>query len=98
MARFVFKLQSHLTHSVEVIFGAQASISLLNIKMVDVPEDCTTIWVTMVDIMKKLISHGAVLENIDVDALMKELNIYIEPNLLTASIKTSVDNAMEHSN
>ena len=41
--------------------------------------------------MKKLISNGAVLENIDVDALTKEDR---EAHLLTASIKTYVENAM----
>ena len=56
-----------------------------------VPEDQTTIWVAMGDIMKKLISHGAVMKNLDVDALMKEAR---EAHLLTASIKTYVDNAM----
>ena len=45
-------------------------------------------------IMKKLISHGAVLEKLDVDALMKELTIAREANLVTVSIKTSVENAM----
>ena len=45
----------------------------------------------MVDIMKKLILHGSVMENIDSDALMKEAR---EDHLLTASIKKYVDNAM----
>ena len=40
--------------------------------MGDVPEDNTTIWVAMGDIMKKFISHGAVLEKLDADTLMKE--------------------------
>ena len=48
----------------------------------------------MGDITKKLILHGAVLENLDVEALMKESR---ESHLLTASIKTSVDNDMEQS-
>ena len=48
----------------------------------------------MGDITKKLILHGAVLENLDVEALMKESR---ESHLLTASIKTSVENDMEQS-
>ena len=72
MESFVSKLQLHLNYSSEIIFADQASISLLNSKMGDVPEDHTNICVAMGDIMKKLISHGAVLKNIDVDALMKE--------------------------
>ena len=55
------------------------------------PEDHTNIWVAMGYIMNKLISHVSVLENIDFDALMKEAR---EAHLLTASIKTYVDNAM----
>ena len=47
----------------------------------------------MVYIMKMLISHGEVMENLDVDALIKESR---EAHLLTASIKTSVDNDMAH--
>ena len=46
----------------------------------------------MGDITKKLILHGAVLENLDVEALMKESR---EAHLMTASIKTSVENDME---
>ena len=41
--------------------------------------------------MNKLISHGAVLENIDLDFLTKEA---IEAHLLTLNTKTSVDEAM----
>ena len=50
-------------HSAEVIVGAQASISLLNVNMGDVPEYHTTIWVAMGYIMNKLISHGSVMKN-----------------------------------
>ena len=42
-------------------------------------------------ITEKLILHGAVLEKLDVDALMKEAR---EANLQSASIKISVDNYM----
>ena len=72
MEKFVSELQSYLTHSAEVILGYQASIFLLNSNMGDVPEDNTTIWVAMGDITKKFISHGAVLEKLDADTLMKE--------------------------
>ena len=59
--------------------------------MVDVPEYHTTIWVAMVDIMKNFISYGAVMENLDVDGIMKEA---IEAHLLTTIIKTYVYNDM----
>ena len=45
----------------------------------------------MGDIIKKLIYHQIVLKNVDVDALMKEAR---EAHLLTASIKTSMEDAM----
>ena len=38
--------------------------------------------------MKNLISHGAVLENLDLDLLMKEA---MEAHLLTVNIETYVD-------
>ena len=41
--------------------------------------------------MKKLVSHGAVLDNLDLDSLMKEAR---EAHLLTVNILTSVDNSM----
>ena len=41
--------------------------------------------------MKKLVSHGAVLDNLDLDLLTKEAR---EAHLLTVNIKTSVDEAM----
>ena len=81
------ELQVHLNHSAEVIVGAQASISLLNSKIVDVPEYHTTTWCMMGDIMKKLMSHESVIENIYLDSLMKEAR---EAHLLTVNIKTSV--------
>ena len=62
MEKFVSKIQSHLTHSAEVIVRSQVSISLLNSKIGDVPEYHTTLLVAMGDIMKKLIVHGSVLE------------------------------------
>ena len=61
------------------------------------PEYYTTIWVAMGDIMNKWISHGAVMQKPDVDALMKELYIAREANLLTVSIETYFDNAMVQS-
>ena len=82
--KFISKLQVHLNHSAEVIVGAQASISLRNSKIRDVPEDHRTIWCAMGDITKKLISHGAFLENIDLDSLMREA---MEAYILTAKIK-----------
>ena len=94
MESFVSKLKLHLTHSAEVIVGAQSSISLININMGDLPEYHTIIWVAIGDIMKKLISHGAVLENMDVEALTKEAR---EAHLTTARIQTSVENAMAQS-
>ena len=48
----------------------------------------------MGDITEKFIYHGSVLEKIEVDEIMKEAR---EVHLLTASIKTSVDNDMEQS-
>ena len=55
--RFITKLQVHLNHSAEVIFGAQKSIYLLNRNTGDVTEYHTTIWCVMEDIMKNLVSH-----------------------------------------
>ena len=43
ISRFITKLQVHLKHSAEVIFGDQASISFLNSKIGDMPEYHTTI-------------------------------------------------------
>ena len=57
MEKFISKLQVYLNHSAEVIVGAQASISVLNRKIVDVLEYHTTIWCAMGDITKKLIAH-----------------------------------------
>ena len=91
MEKFISRMQLHLTQSVEMVVGSQLGISLLNINMGDVSEDHITIWVSMVYIMEKLILHRAVLEKLDVDCLMKEDR---EAYLLTASIKTSVDNDM----
>ena len=91
ISMFITKLQVHLNHSAEVLVGAQASTSLLNINIGDVPEDHTTIWCAMGDIMKKLVSHGAVLDNLDLDLLMKEDR---EAHLLTVNINISVDDAM----
>ena len=56
--------------------------------MGDLPQDHMTIWCAMGDIMKNLISHGAVLENLDLDLLMKEA---MEAHLLTVNIETYVD-------
>ena len=72
MEKFVCKLQVHLNHSAEVIVGDQAIIYLLKSKMEDVPEDHTKIWRAMGDIMNNLISNGVVLDNLDIDARMKE--------------------------
>ena len=44
--------------------------------------------------MKKLVSHGVVLDNIDLDLLTKEDR---EAHILTVNIKTSVDDAMSQS-
>ena len=71
IAKFISKLQVHLNHSSEVILEYQERNSLLNIKIVDVPKDHMKIWCDMGDIMKNLISHGAVLENLDLDSLIK---------------------------
>ena len=92
MAKFISKIQVNLNHSVEIMVGVQASIYLLNRKMGDVPKYHTTIWCAMVDIMKKLISRGSVLDNIDLDLLMKEVR---EAHLLLVNTKTSMDDAME---
>ena len=89
--RFINDIQVRLNHSAEVIVGAQASISLLNSKIGDMPEDHTKIWCAMGDIMKKLVSHGSVMDNIDLDYLMKEAR---EAHLLTLNIKTSMDDDM----
>ena len=84
ISRFITKLQVHLNHSAEFIVDAQASISLLNSNIGDVPEYHTTIWCAMGEIMKKLVSHGAVMNNLDLDSLMKEAR---EAHLLTVNIK-----------
>ena len=91
ISRFITKIQIHLNHSAEVIVGNQQSISLLNSKIGDVPEYHTQIWCTMGYIMKKLVSHGELLDNLDLDSLMKE---YREAHILTVNIKTSVDDAI----
>ena len=91
ISRFITKIQVHLNHSAEVIVGDQAIIFLINSNIVDVQEDHTTIWFAMGDIMKKLVSHGAVLDNLDLYFLMKEAR---EAHILTLNIKTSVDDAM----
>ena len=91
IAKFISRLQIHLNHSEEVIVGAQASISLLNRKIGDVPEDHTKIGCDIGDIMKKLVSHGAVMENIDFGLIMKEAR---EAHLLTVNIKTYVGDSM----
>ena len=80
-----------MNQSAEVIVGDQASISLLNRNIEDVPEYHIEIWCAMGDIMKNLVSHGAVLDNLDLDSLMKEAR---EAYLLTVNIKTSVDDSM----
>ena len=81
---FITKLQVHFNHSAEVIFGAQEIIYLLNSNIGDVPEDHTKIWCPMGDIMKKLVSHGSVLDNIDLYSLMKEAR---EAHILKVNIK-----------
>ena len=81
-----------MNHSAEVIVEAQAIISLLNSNIEDVPEDHKTIWCAMGEIMKKLVLLGAVLDNIDLDSLMKEDR---EAHLLTGNIKTSMDYYMK---
>ena len=91
ISRFITKLQVHFNLSAEVIFGDQASISLLDSNIVDVPEDHTTFFCAIGDIIKKLVSHGAVLDNLDLDSLMKEAR---EAYLLNVNIKTSVDDSM----
>ena len=91
ISRFIIKLQIHYNHIAEVIVGDQASISFLDSNIVDVPEDHTTFFCAMGDIIKKLVSHGAVLDNLDLDYLMKEAS---EAHLLTVNIKNSVDDSM----
>ena len=88
ISKFISKLQVHMNHSAEVIFGSQYSISLLNSNIVDLTEDHTTIWCAIRNIMKKFISHGTVTENIDLDLLMKDAR---EAHLLTVNIKAYVD-------
>ena len=80
-----------MNQGAEVIVGAQTSISLLSINMGDLPEYHTIIWCVMGEITKKLIFHGAVLENLDLYSLIKEV---IDAHLLTMNIKKSVDDAM----
>ena len=80
----ITNLQVYFNHSAEVIVGAQASISLLNRNIGDVLEDHTTIRCAMGDIMNNLVSHGSVLDNLDLDSLMKEAR---EAHLLTVDIK-----------
>ena len=94
ISRFITKLQVHLNHSADVIVGDQVSISLLNSKIGYVPKDHTTILCAMRDIMNKLVSHGVVLDNLDLDSLMKEA---METHLLNVNIKNSVDDAMAQS-
>ena len=84
IVKFISKLQIHLNHSVEVVVGAQERISLLNSNIGYTPEDHTTIWCVIGDIMKKLVSHGVVLDNLDLDSLMKESR---EAHILTVNIK-----------
>ena len=91
ISSFITKLQIHLNHSIEVMIRYQASILLQNSKIGDMLEYHTTIWCLMGDIMKKLVLHGAVLDNIDLNWLMKEAR---EAHLLTLDIKTYVDDAM----
>ena len=45
----------------------------------------------MGDITKSLVSHGLVLDNLNLDSLMKEAR---EADLITVNIKTYVDDAM----
>ena len=63
----------------------------MNSNIGDVPEYHKTIWCAMGHNIKKLVSYGAVLDNIDLDLLMKEAR---EAHLLTVNIKTYVDDAM----
>ena len=91
IARFITKIQVHLNRSAEVIVGDQVRIYLLKINIGDVPEYHKTIWCAMRDIMKKLVSHRAVLDNLDLDSLIQEAR---ESRLLIVNIKTSVDDAM----
>ena len=91
IAKFFSKLQVHLSNSAEVIVGDQEKMYLLNSKMGDVTYYHTAIWYAMGDITKKLISHGVFLDNLNIDALMKEAR---EAHILTANKKTSVENAM----
>ena len=81
-----------MNHSAEIIVGDQARISLLNSNIGDMPEDHTTIWCAMGDTMKKLFSHGAVLDNLDLDLLMKEARV---AHLLELNTKTILHEAME---
>ena len=91
ISRFITKIQVHVNNSAKVTVGSQSSIYFLNSKIGDVPEDHTKIWCAMGNIMNKLVSHGEVLDNIDLDLIIKE---YREAHLLTVNIKTSVDDAM----
>ena len=91
IARCITKLQVHLNHSADVIIGAQASISLLNSKIGYMPEDHTKIWCAMGYIVKNLVSHGSVLDNPNLDLIIKDNR---EANILTVNIKTSVSEAM----
>ena len=43
MAKFISKIQAHLNHIAQIIVGDQASISVLNSKIGDVPEYDKTI-------------------------------------------------------
>ena len=91
ISKFISKIQVHLNHISDIIVGAQAIISLLKINIGDAPEYHTAIWCAMGDIMKKLVSHGTALENIDLYSIMKEAR---DSHLLTMLIKTSVDDSM----
>ena len=86
-----FKCTCILEINFDIIVGDQAIISLLKINIGDAPEYHTAIWCAMGDIMKKLVSHGTVLENIDLYSIMKEAR---DSHLLTMLIKTSVDDSM----
>ena len=72
MEKFISKLQVHLNHGAEVIFGEEASMYLLNSNMGDVQEYHATIWCAMGGTMKKLISYELVLDNLNLDLVMKE--------------------------
>ena len=84
ISKFIYKIQVNMNHSADIIVGAHDIISLLNSNIGYVPEYHTKIWCDMGYIMIKLISHGEVLENLDLELLMKEAK---EAHILTANIK-----------